>query len=116
MTGLQTLDTGMLSQLQELLGGRFAELIDRFIGDGQRRLALLKAALPGPDFDTIHAEAHGLKGSSRNMGANGLGDLCADLEEQGRCGNGDNLATILAAIEQEFAAVCLALRGFSATN
>lgn len=107
-------DASMMKQLQELLGGRFTELVDRFIDDGSRRIGLLRGALDEPDFEVIHAQAHGLKGSSRNMGANGLGNICAEMEECGRKGMGEKLPAQFAALEVEFAAVCQSLRRYLA--
>lgn len=99
-------DPAMLVQLQELLGERFSELVERFITDGNKRVELLRNAVPARDFDVIHAEAHGLKGSSRNIGANALGAVCGDLETQGRVGSDEGIETLFAGVEREFAAVC----------
>lgn len=107
------IDQAMLEQLQELLGERFAELVDRFVGDGNKRMALLRSAVPARDYDVIHAEAHGLKGSSRNIGANTLGTLCGDLEHLGRVGEDQDIETLFAALEQEFAAVCQILASYA---
>ncbi|MBC6907110.1 Hpt domain-containing protein [Saccharophagus sp. K07] len=104
------IDAAMMEQLKELLGERFTELVDRFIQDGERRLGLLREALKTQDFVAIHAEAHGLKGSSRNIGANILGGLCSDLEQMGKENKAEGLQTVFAALEQEFAAVCAELR------
>lgn len=106
------IDAAMMRDLKDLLGDRFGELVERFVQDGNRRIALLRDAVPLRDFDTVHAEAHGLKGSSRNIGANGLGDVCGNLEQRGRDKSPDNLATLFAAVEQEFAAVCDELRTY----
>jgi HPt (histidine-containing phosphotransfer) domain-containing protein len=106
------IDAAMIHNLKDLLGDRFNELVDRFVQDGERRMALLRSAMPARDFDVIHAEAHGLKGSSRNVGANTLGDVCDQLEQSGRNKKLDNLATLFAALEQEFAAVCAELRTY----
>jgi histidine phosphotransfer protein HptB len=106
------IDEAVMRDLKDLLGARFTELVDRFVQDGTRRLALLRSAVPTRDFDVIHAEAHGLKGSSRNIGANVLGDVCDELEQDGREGKQENLATLFAALEQEFAAVCTELRAY----
>lgn len=106
------IDAAMVAQLKDLLGERFAELVDRFIQDGERRMGLLRDALASPDFVVIHAEAHGLKGSSRNIGANHLGSLCSELEQQGKEGRAEGMATLFAALEQEFAAVCAELRSY----
>lgn len=111
-TPQEKIDSAMLAQLQDLLGDRFSELVERFIADGNRRVQLLREAVMNKDFDLIHAEAHGLKGSSRNIGANDLGNVCADLEQQGRSANGDGLETLFAAVEQEFAAVCDILESY----
>lgn len=105
-------DQAMLAQLQELLADRFSELVERFITDGGKRVDLLREAIPLKDFDVIHAEAHGLKGSSRNIGANILGEVCGQLEQQGRHQSDENLETLFAAVEQEFAAVCDVLSSY----
>ncbi len=102
----EKIDAAMIAQLQDLLGGRFAELVQRFVEDGMRRLNLLRAAVRERDFDAIYTEAHGLKGSSRNIGANPLGNYCAELEAKGRVGEAHALEPLFAAVEQEFAAVC----------
>lgn len=111
------IDMAMMTQLQELLGERFGELIERFIQDGERRINLLRSAVlqsdfdpAQPDFDVVHAEAHGLKGSSRNIGANGLGMLCDQLEQLGKERSALTMPTVFAALEQEFAAVCAELK------
>lgn len=106
------IDATMMRDLKDLLGERFGELVERFVQDGNRRLTLLRTAVPTRDFDVIYAEAHGLKGSSRNIGANPLGDVCGHLEQAGRERKMDNLATLFAALEQEFAAACVELRTY----
>lgn len=106
------IDAAMMAQLKDLLGERFSELVERFVQDGQRRMNLLRQALAGQDFVAIHAEAHGLKGSSRNIGANHLGSLCGELEQQGKEGRAAGMATLFAALEQEFAAVCDELKRY----
>lgn len=105
------IDAAMLAQLKELLGERYSELVERFVQDGERRIGLLRVAVTAQNFDVIHAEAHGLKGSSRNIGANPLGVVCGDLEQMGREKNAAGLETLFAAVEQEFAAVCAELQG-----
>lgn len=106
------IDTAMMAQLQELLGGRFAELIERFVSDGTRRVELIRAAVPARDFDVMHAEAHGLKGSSRNIGANRLAEACGRLEAKGHDREADEVDQLLLLIEQEFAYVCEALSAY----
>jgi len=104
------IDAAMAAQLKDLLGDRFGELVDRFIQDGERRMGLLRQAVVEQDFVVVHAEAHGLKGSSRNIGANTLGNYCGELEQAGKEHSASVMPTLLAAIEQEFAAVCAELK------
>lgn len=106
------LDQAMLTQLKELLGERFEELVQRFIGDGSKRMERLRVAVAQKNFDVIRTEAHGLKGSSFNMGANLLGGVCADLEDAGQDRTEAGLATKFAALEKEFAAACTALQAY----
>lgn len=105
----EKIDAAMIAQLQDLLGGRFTELVHRFVEDGMRRLNLLRAAVRERNYDAIYTEAHGLKGSSRNIGANPLGNYCAELEAKGRAADDQALEPLFAAVEQEFAAVCQVL-------
>lgn len=110
MASQNKVDAAMLAQLQDLLGERFAELKERFVSDGKRRLELLRGATVSCEFDVIYAEAHGLKGSSRNIGANDLGQVCEQLEEKGRQRDSYGITELFVAVEQEFAAVCEVLR------
>lgn len=112
MSVQQTVETAMLEQLKDLLGERFQELVETFIRDGGRRMDLMRSAVPKRDFVTVHAEAHGLKGSARNIGANILGDVCCQLEQIGDAADEARLETNFAAVEQEFAAVCDTLRAY----
>ena len=110
MSDVQHIDAAMIEQLRELLGERFGELVERFVSDGNRRLQLLQSAVADLNFEVIHAEAHGLKGSSRNLGAGPLGDYCQQLENDGKNKNSPSLEQTLAAVEQEFAAVVAQLK------
>lgn len=104
------IDAAMMVQLKDLLRERFGELVLRYIQDGERRIGLLHGAVVEQDFVVVHAESHGLKGSSRNIGANILGNLCGELEQLGKDHNAAGMPALLAAVEQEFAAVCAELK------
>lgn len=109
MNAKPSLNADMLEELRELLEDKFGELVQRFSDDGERRIQRIRDAIQtdsGHDFDVIYAEAHGLKGSGRNMGADPLGDICEQLETKGRAADSENMEPIFAALEQEFATVC----------
>jgi HPt (histidine-containing phosphotransfer) domain-containing protein len=57
-----------------------ADLIDAFDTDAGARMPQLRAALRNCDFSRIRAEAHAIKGSARQLGADALADACQELE------------------------------------
>jgi len=106
------LDINHLMMLQELLADRFDELIETYLNDSQARLTSIIRAIHVCDLDAICKEAHGLKGSSRNIGANSLAELCEVLENQTREGELAHGQQQLAAIQQKAAAVSEHLKTF----
>lgn len=104
-----SLDWIVIGELKELLEDSFPMLIARFIDDGEVRLEKIAEALAMQDAKVVYAEAHGLKGSSRNIGAFKLGDFFDQLETLAHTKNLAAAATIFAAGQTEFAAVSTAL-------
>ena len=69
--------------LKEALGGdeeSIAELVDAFTTDTAARLQRMRAALLAGDGTRLRNEAHPIKGSSRQVGAGALGDVCQQVE------------------------------------
>lgn len=56
------------------------ELIDCFQNDTVRRFGRLHAAVARLDAATVEAEAHAMRGSARQMGAEALADLWQAIE------------------------------------
>jgi HPt (histidine-containing phosphotransfer) domain-containing protein len=105
----ESLDLAVINELKELLDESFSILIMRYIEDGQLRIEKIASALDVQDAAVVFAEAHGLKGSSRNIGAFKAGDIFCELETLGKVNNLATAATIFAAGKTEFSAVCTAL-------
>ena len=59
--------------------------------------------------DGLRNVAHTLKSSSANVGALGLAELCKELERMGKEGKFENLAEVLAGVEEEYKRVVEAL-------
>ncbi len=104
------LDQDMLQGLKTLLGDKFTQLVDAYISDGEARLQRLQSALETTDLGVIKDEAHGIKGSSRNIGANPLAEICEDIEAQARKGDATDMEQKISAVQQGFAAVCRELQ------
>jgi len=82
-------------ELAEDFGADFlVELVGDYLDESEVRMARLRQALAGGDATTVTYEAHTLKSSSANLGAQTFSDLAKRFEDIGRAGN-------LAAIEGE---------------
>lgn len=104
------LDLSMLEGLRDLLGPKFIELIMTYNGDCGARINRIQAAMPVKDFAVITHEAHGVRGSSRNIGANSLAQLCGELEAKAKAGDATDMEQLFSAIKQNFAAVAAKLQ------
>jgi HPt (histidine-containing phosphotransfer) domain-containing protein len=96
------LDPDVLSALQEVMEGEYPILVDTFLADSEQRLQLLKQAA---DATQILETAHSFKGSSSNMGAIRLADLCHELELKAQGQNLSGAEALVAEIDREFAFV-----------
>ena len=73
------IDHEVLSGLQEVMEDDYLSLLDTFLKDSEVRLSQLhKATSP----EELGYAAHSFKGSSSNMGAKALAELCRQLEER----------------------------------
>lgn len=108
----EEIDVANLGMLKELLGDKFTELVETFLADSEERIDAIRESLLTYDVERIRHEAHGLKGSCRNIGANLLGDLCQTMEYQARDEQLQGGEQQLAAIEQKFAAVAAVLKSY----
>lgn len=73
------IDHKVLSELQDVMEGEYLTLLGVFLDDSLKRLDQLHAARSAEELRMV---AHSLKGSSGNMGAQVLSDLCRQLEER----------------------------------
>lgn len=94
--------TETLVELKEILEDDFGMLVTSYLEDAQSRIRKLQLAIEDADAAVIKAEAHSLKGSSLNLGAQSLPELCSQLED---CGNTESLEdtpALFIKIENEF--------------
>jgi HPt (histidine-containing phosphotransfer) domain-containing protein len=85
------------------------ELIGVFQEDTQARLRLLRAAASAGDAIRVRAEAHTIKGSSRQIGAASLADACQQLEMHAMSMPQPAMAGAAEEIESRFAEVRVAM-------
>lgn len=72
-------DRNVLSALREVMEEGYPDLLDIFLADSEGRLKVLRAA---DSAARLVETAHSFKGSSSNMGAVRLTELCHRLEQR----------------------------------
>lgn len=74
------LDQQLVRELRDIMGDDFDNLVAAFVRDGRERLAGLREACGG-DPEHLQQLAHSFKGSSSNLGALEMTELCLALEQ-----------------------------------
>lgn len=94
-----------LEELKGIMGNDFALLIDTFVKDSDQRIEVLGRAIALADAEDLRSIAHSFKGSSSNVGAPFLAELCFQLETMGRENDLDQSMDVYTLLKQEYAAV-----------
>jgi CheY-like chemotaxis protein/EAL domain-containing protein (putative c-di-GMP-specific phosphodiesterase class I)/HPt (histidine-containing phosphotransfer) domain-containing protein len=102
--GTEVLDAAVIVGLQRLeqTQGTMPHLVRTFIDDGVTRIASLHGGIHRADADLVSRTSHSLKGSSANMGAFTMAQLCAELEHAAETPEIPGGAAILHRLEREF--------------
>lgn len=107
--GNRPLDPKVLNDLRLLDrdgdGSFLREVVAAYVEDTERRLAELRTGVAAADRPAVARNAHTLKGSSRNIGAERMAKLCEALEAE----TADASPAILSRMEEEFVGVKAAL-------
>ena len=96
------LDRDVVGELQSVMGSSFPTLIESFFRDSEQRLTLLQEVIERGDAEELRQTAHSFKGSSGNLGALALSELCLELEQAGRGGQLDRAPELLERIRQAY--------------
>jgi PAS domain S-box-containing protein len=99
-----SLDARVLSELRGLDtpgSGFFHGMIGLFLASAPGRVEALATASQGGDAPAVRALAHGLRSTCGNVGATGMSDLCAQIEERAAEGSAAR-APLLEALRAEF--------------
>ena len=95
-------DRSVLNALREVMEDGYPNLLDIFLADSEERLKVLRAA----DSAALLVEtAHSFKGSSSNMGALRLAELCRQLEQQAASLPWAAVKEMVGKIDREFASI-----------
>jgi CheY-like chemotaxis protein/HPt (histidine-containing phosphotransfer) domain-containing protein len=102
----QTLDREVIAMFCDRDGGLSAfarSLIVQFTRDAESQVATMRDAVRTQNGEALRTTAHSLKGSSLTVGAQRLGGLCRQLEDE-HCKETDQPA-LIAALDEEFTRV-----------
>ena len=89
-----TLDNQVLNKLREEIGQGFVRMVNFYLEDSPVQIEQIGFALLAANLVQVRKLAHGLKGASRNLGAEKLAAIARRLEEtasQGHVKDGDIL-------------------------
>ena len=96
--------------LRQLVECGDAELVKELFGifqtDTALRLVVLQRAAAAGDYGTVRLEAHTIKGSAGQVGADRMADLCRQVELEARKGPSCELSHLLSRLLQSFQEVC----------
>ena len=77
------------------------ELIDLYLEDARRRLAVMKESLAKMNWLSLKREAHSLRGSSGNLGALQMALICDEIEGLESLDLFPSIETLLGCLKQE---------------
>jgi HPt (histidine-containing phosphotransfer) domain-containing protein len=99
------LDHDTLQELRAVMGTEFAHLLRTFATDSAMRIDTIERAAAAADADALRHAAHSFKGSSGNMGAKQLSEVCKRIEELARDGELNESAALIPQLRDEYAKV-----------
>ncbi|MDH5699968.1 MAG: response regulator, partial [Nitrospirota bacterium] len=92
-TGQPAVNTQTLKELEELGGRAFLEsMIEKFVEDALQCVTQIEQAMDTHNLTQLQEAAHGLKGISRNMGADSLAQLAVQFEATCKAGEATALS------------------------
>ncbi|WP_029406602.1 Hpt domain-containing protein [Thiomicrorhabdus sp. Milos-T2] len=105
-------DISNLDMLKDIIGDELKEVLNIYLESTPETLLKLEDAVASKTLATVQSQAHSLKGSSANVGANNLSMLSAELEQNAKNNHTDNMSALLIKIQTENIAVAQALKDY----
>jgi len=101
-SGESAIDSRLVSDLMDIMGAEFAELVRVYLEDTPKALSQLERAAQTNDVESLIAPSHSLKSTSANLGALRLSDMAKRLEHGARMGELGEPALLVAQIYNEY--------------
>jgi two-component system, sensor histidine kinase and response regulator len=104
-TELSTLDVNVLVQLVGDDDALIASFLSEYKQSAENAAAQIEEAYKGGQWKRVADLAHGLKSSSRSVGALALGEICAELESAGKNDDESQIHSAMSGFTQSLHAV-----------
>ena len=109
MSSGDVLDPDVVKSLRQLTPAGepdvLVEILTVFLDDVPKRIVALRAAVVAGDAFAMQHAAHSLKGSSGNIGARALHDVCRQLDDRARSGDLARVTPLLESLATEYGRV-----------
>lgn len=89
-----------LSQLKMLMEDEFPTLVELFVNDSKTLVDNIQSSISANDCEALRIAAHTLKGSSSNMCATVLSELCLQMENKAKSGELTGVDDLLSQIAE----------------
>jgi HPt (histidine-containing phosphotransfer) domain-containing protein len=95
-------DPSTLEMLKEVIGDDLKEIVEAYQATLPELLCQINEGIDSQDASAVQLHSHTLKGSSANIGANDLSEMCLQLEMEAKKGEvTDQFKAISEQIHQE---------------
>ena len=114
------LDPRVLASLRELTAPGepdvLADVLQLFLEEFPKKLRTLQAAMEAGDAEQVARAAHSLKGSSGNIGASSMLDICGRIDDFARAGDLEKLTPLVGQLTDEYHRVELEIKQLLQTS
>ena len=108
-------DTSNLDMLKDIIGDELKDVLNIYMETTPDIILKIQEAIATQSVSAVQLQAHTLKGSAANIGANQLSMMSAEMEQKAKQSDTDSLPELFSKIETESKAVDLALADYIKT-
>ena len=102
----RALDPAVIQSLRQLTPAGepdvLAEILQLFLDEVPKKIRALQAAVDAGEAAQVARLAHSLKGSSGNIGANSMLDVCRRIDDLAKAGDLERVSPLVATLTSEY--------------
>ena len=106
MNAPDVLDPDVVERLRQLTPPGepdvLAEIFNLFLDEVPKKMDALRSAVSSGDAVKVQRTAHSLKGSSGNIGARAMYEVCRQLDDRAKSGDPARLQSLVDALDAEY--------------